>query len=120
MEALIGHDRAIIIDSIVTHRDPIGKVSRYNLEELPNTTSGHMNSAHDASLSEALEMGRALGAYLPDEINFVTVEAQKVYEFSDELTPAVAAAIPEAVRIIMDLLLESRAKQAPETNDHKS
>ncbi len=118
MEALVGYDRAIIIDSIVTRRDPIGKVSRCHIEELPNTTSGHMNSAHDASLTEALQLGRSLGAYLPDEIRFVTVEAQKVYEFSDELSPPVAAAIPEAVRIIMDLLLESTSIHAPETNVH--
>ncbi len=120
METLIDYDRAIIIDSIVTRHDPIGKVRRYHLEDLPNTTSGHLSSAHDATLSDALEMGRSLGAHLPNEIDFVTVEAQKVYEFSDELTPAVAAAIPQAVGIIMDLLLESITNHEPETNDHKS
>ncbi len=120
MEALIDYDRAIIVDSIVTREEPIGKVSCYPLDDLPNFTSGHMNSAHDASLNEALQMGRSLGAHLPGEIDVVTVEAHKVYEFSEELTPAVASAIPEAVRIILDLLLESGTKQAPETNERTS
>ncbi len=108
MEALIDFDRAIIVDSIVTHHAPIGSVHLCKLEELPNLTSGHMSSAHDTSLGEALVMGRSLGAHLPEDISIVTVESQKVYEFSEELTPAVREAVPQAIRIILDLLIESR------------
>jgi len=107
MEALIGYDQAIIIDSIVTHQVPVGTVNKSKLQDLPNHTSGHMSSAHDTSLQDALFMGRSLGAHLPDEIMVVTVEAQKVYEFSETLTAPVAAAIPKAMNIITQLLLES-------------
>ena len=54
MEALIGYDQAIIIDSIVTHQVPVGTVNKSNLQDLPNHTSGHMSSAHDTSLQDAL------------------------------------------------------------------
>jgi hydrogenase maturation protease len=107
MEALIGYDRAIIIDSIDTHQEPVGTVNLFKLQDLPNRTAGHMSSAHDTSLQDALEMGRALNAHLPDEIMVVTVESQKVYEFSETLTPPVAAAIPKAMIFITQLLLES-------------
>lgn len=120
MEALIDYDRAIIIDSIVTHQAPIGKVNLYRLEDLPNLTSGHMSSAHDTSLTEALIMGSTLGAHLPKDISILTVESQKVYEFSEELTPGVAKAIPAGVGIILDLLLESSKEKTPETKDVKS
>jgi hydrogenase maturation protease len=107
MESLIGYDRAILIDAIVTHQALIGSVNCYKLEELPDPASGHMSSAHDTTLQNALRIGRALGVHLPEEITVVAIESQKVYEFSDELTPPVAASIPKAIRIIQDLLIES-------------
>lgn len=112
MEALIGYDRAIIVDAIVTHKAPVGSVSCCKLEELANPYSGHMSSAHDTSLQNALEIGHSLGAHLPEDITVVAVEAEKVYEFSTDLTPPIAAAVPQAVGIICDLLLESNIQQS--------
>jgi Ni,Fe-hydrogenase maturation factor len=34
----------------------------------------------------------------------VAIEAQPVFEFSEELSPAVELAVPEAVEIVMNLL----------------
>ncbi len=65
-------------------------------------------------------MGKTLGAHLPEDISIVTVESQNVYEFSEELTPAVAVAIPEAVQIILDLLIQSRTEITPKSKDLKS
>jgi hydrogenase maturation protease len=113
MEAMIGYDRTILIDAIVTHEKPIGSVASLRLEDLPNPAGGHTGSAHDTSLQNALEIGRSLGAHLPKDIWVVTVESQKVYEFSDDLTPPVAAAIPEAVGLIQKLLIEYISGQAP-------
>lgn len=106
METMIGYDRAILVDAIVTQQAPIGSVTHCRLEDLPNPFSGHLGSAHDTSLQIALEIGRSLEAHLPAEIHVVTVEAQKVYEFSSDLTPPVAAAIPEAMDIIHGLLIQ--------------
>jgi hydrogenase maturation protease len=113
MEALIGYDRAILIDAIITRQAPIGSVHCYKLENLPNLTSGHMTSAHDTSLVNALTMGRSLGAQLPEDISVVTIESQKIFEFSEEMTSEVAAAVPQALRIIQNLLIESGAEEAP-------
>jgi hydrogenase maturation protease len=120
MEALIDYDRAILIDAIVTHQVPVGTVSCYKLGDLPNLTTGHMSSAHDTSLVDALHMGRSLGAHLPEDISIVTVESQKVYEFSENMTPAVAAAVPPALKVIQDLLIESSPDNIHQLNDIKS
>ena len=120
MEALINYDRAIIIDAIVTHQAPIGSIHHYKLEDLPNPSSGHMSSAHDTSLLTALHVGQSLGAHLPKDISVVTVESQKVIEFSELLTPAVAAAVPVATRIILDLLIESNPEKAPKADNMKN
>jgi hydrogenase maturation protease len=104
MERLIGYDRAILIDSFVTNKNPVGTLFCFSLDELPNRALGHIFSAHDTTLQNALKIGQELGAQLPKEITIVAVEAQDVYDFSEELTPAVAAAVPTAVQAIINLL----------------
>jgi hydrogenase maturation protease len=120
MEALIDFDRAILIDAIVTRQVPIGRVSCYKLADLPNMTSGHMSSAHDTSLVDALQLGRSLGAHLPEDISVVTIEAQKVYDFSEDMTPAVAASVPRALKFIQNLLIESNPENPAQIDDYKN
>jgi Ni,Fe-hydrogenase maturation factor len=45
-----------------------------------------------------------MGASLPDDVQIVGIEADRVYEFSEELTPAVATAVPQAVQVVLNLL----------------
>jgi hydrogenase maturation protease len=120
MEALIDYDQAVLIDAIITNQAPVGTVNCYKLDDLPNLTSGHISSAHDTSLVDALQLGRALGAALPENISVVTIECQKVYDFSEELTPSVAAAVPKALKIIQDLLLESNPENEPQIENMNS
>jgi hydrogenase maturation protease len=110
METLVGYDRAILVDAIVTHQALLGSLNCCKLEDLPTLTTGHMSSAHDTSLVDALQMGKSLGESLPKEITVVTIESQITYEFSDTMTPAVAAAVPQALKLIQDLLIESNPK----------
>lgn len=113
MERLIGYRRAILVDAIVTGQQPLGTVCTFSLEALPRRAAGHLSSAHDATLQDALEMGKSMGASLPEEITVVAIESQNVYEFSEELTPAVASAVPEAVQTVLNLLKSSpRSAQA--------
>jgi hydrogenase maturation protease len=104
MERLIGYERAILIDSFVTSKAPIGSVSCFSLEELPNRALGHTCSAHDTTLQNALKIGRDLGAQLPGDISIVAVEARDVFDFSEQLSPAIAAAVPNAVQAVINIL----------------
>jgi len=104
MERLEGYQRAIIIDALVTGSHPRGKVLCYPLEALPNHASGHTASAHDTSLQNALEVGRTMGIRLPERIIVVGIEAQNVYDFSEELSPEVAAAVPLATETVLQLV----------------
>jgi Ni,Fe-hydrogenase maturation factor len=65
-------------------------------------------------------MGISLGAHLPEDILVVTIESQKVYEFSEKITPAVAAAVPLALKTILDLLIESESEKPPKDVGIKS
>lgn len=104
MERLIGYQYAIVIDSIGTGQHPIGTAYHFRLDDLYDPTAGHTTAAHDVSLVTALKIGRSLGAELPGQIDVVAIESPYVYDFSEELTPPVAAVVPQAVEMVMDLL----------------
>jgi hydrogenase maturation protease len=106
MERLTGAERVILIDSIFTGKKPVGSVSRFTLNELPDLSAGHSASAHDTSLRNALNVGRSMDIPLPQDENvfIVAIEAERVYDFSQELSPSVAAAVPVAVHKVLELI----------------
>ena len=116
MERLIGYDQAILIDAIVTHQNPIGHIISLNLDDLPDRDIGHLGSPHDTTIQDALRMGHGLGAYLPASIEFVAVESQNIYDFSEELSPPVAAAVPQAAQLVLELI--QRQSKTPEVLTH--
>ena len=114
MERLIGYERAIIVDAIQTGEGRAGDVYVFPLEALPQPAGGHTTAVHDASLQTALALGRKMGAALPEKITVVAVEAARVFDFSEALSPAVAGAIPEATEAVLALLAEEKASAAAE------
>jgi hydrogenase maturation protease len=105
MERLIGYDRAIIVDAFSSDR-PAGTVFCLDLAELPNYSSFHTSNPHDTSLQNALAFGRALGAHLPKQVQVVGLAVRRPYDFSEALTPEVGAAVPGAVRAVLNLIDE--------------
>jgi len=103
MERLVGYERVVLVDAIQTRAGTPGAVYRMTLDDLPTM---HANAAHDATLKAALELGRRLGASLPTEVNIVAVEAVDVLDFGEELSPAVGAAVPAAVELVLETLGE--------------
>jgi hydrogenase maturation protease len=102
MERLTGFDRAIIIDAIQTGAAP-GTIRILHPSEIPTQ---HSASAHDVNLPTALAFGRQMGLHLPpdDSIVLVAIEAEDVLTFGEQCTPAVAAAIPHAVKLVKEIL----------------
>lgn len=104
MERVLGYERVVLVDSMETGQFPVGSVRSFPLDSLPDPMAGHSASAHDTSLITALKTAESLGADIPEQVDVVAVEAQNVYDFSEELSPPVAAAVPEAVQVVFDLL----------------
>lgn len=103
MEHLIGYDRAVLIDAFASDED-LGSIHVMNLNDMPNYSAFHIASAHDTSLQNALEMGRSLGALLPEQITVIGIATKRIYDFSEELSPPVAEAVPQAAKIALELL----------------
>lgn len=103
MEHLIGYQCAILIDAFA-QEGPVGSILVLKLGDLPNYSAFHTTSAHDTSLQDAIRLGRSLGAELPEDITLVGIAIGKIYDFSEELSPPVAKAVPQAAQVVLDLL----------------
>ncbi|MEW6717200.1 MAG: hydrogenase maturation protease [Chloroflexota bacterium] len=103
METLLGYDRAIIIDAIKFPKgSKPGAIHRLSIEDLRTIhPTQHTASAHDTTLVTALDMGRQMGLRLPKDIVIFAVEVENVLEFSEDLTPSVLAALPQATEMVM-------------------
>jgi hydrogenase maturation protease len=107
MEQLIGFDRVILIDAISSEASAVGEIYCTRLEEFDDPSCGHTSSSHDTTLQNAIQVGHSLNVHLPDEIIVVGVTTKRTYDFSEKLSSPVAAAVPQAVELVIDLLTES-------------
>ncbi len=104
MERMLGYEHVILIDCIETGRVLPGTVRGFPLTALENPMAGHTASAHDASLLTALQAAQAAGAEVPLRVDVVAIEARVTYEFSEQLSPEIAAAVPVATEEVLRLL----------------
>lgn len=104
MERLAGYEQAILIDAMLTGQAAIGTLSSFDLEDLPDQAAGHLSSSHDTTLQKALQVGRAMGVDLPGQITILGIESNFVFDFSEDLSPPVAAVVPQAVQAVLDIL----------------
>jgi hydrogenase maturation protease len=104
MERLVGYDRAILVDAINTGSQPQGTIDCFQLQDLPTVAQSHLASAHETTLQNALQLGRTIGASLPKQVRIIAIEAKNVYDFSEELSPEVALAVPIAVEKVISQL----------------
>lgn len=112
MEHLIGCDHVILVDALEMDAPP-GSISVLKLSQLPNYSGFRIHGAHDVSLQKAIEMGRGMGARLPDDVMVVGVAVEKIHEFSDDLSPPVAQVVPFVVNLVLDLLKEITTEETP-------
>lgn len=102
MEHMMGYDRAVIIDALLIDAPP-GSLHVLGVHDIPTQRSA---SAHDVNLPTALDFGRRAGAHLPadEDILLLGIAAEDVETFDEHMTPAVEAAVGEAVDIILQRL----------------
>ena len=65
LDVVTGFDRLIVLDSIKTARGRPGAWYRFDGTDLHETM--HLNNVHDANFATAMELGRRMGAHIPDE-----------------------------------------------------
>ncbi len=102
LDLIIGYDRAVLVDAVYLEGMRAGEVKALSLDDLE---SAHSSNPHDATLMEAIEVSKRMGERrLPRDIVLVGIRIDPVNDFSEMLSPAVEASIPDAVREVMGLL----------------
>jgi len=101
LDVIAGYERVIMVDAIQTRDGKPGDIYRLHPNDL--RASLHSGSTHDFSLPGALALGRGMGLMLPDDeaIVIIAIEVEDVLTFGETCTPAVAAAIPRAVEMVL-------------------
>lgn len=102
LEVLAGHDRAVIVDAIVTGRNPPGAIVELGLGEVGHVVAP---STHQAGLPELAAVAERLGLTFPRRTRVLTVEVEDPYTLGAGLSPSVASALPELVRRVRDHVL---------------
>ena len=100
LDLLTGYDKAILIDAVNIKDAKVGDVKCFPLSCLSTT---HSNNPHDVSLLEALELAKKLGEdKIPKEIIVIGIVLKEIpYVFGEELSPAIAKAVPKAIKLTM-------------------
>ncbi|BCB95203.1 hydrogenase expression/formation protein [Dissulfurispira thermophila] len=103
MDELIGYDRAIIIDAMVTGNVKPGSFKVLPLSSL--VTTRNISCTHDTNILTAIEFGKMLGLKLPDDITIIGIEAKDVETFAEELTDDVHKAVTIVASKIVDEII---------------
>lgn len=105
LDLISGYDKVIIVDAIKTEGGEAGKIYKLGADALGAIR--HYASPHDINLATALELGKKLGAALPQQIIIFAIEAVDVTTFSEKCTPEVEKAIPLAASMVAEELNSS-------------
>lgn len=102
IELLAGYSRAIVVDSILTGRDAPGTITEMGMDEVGRVVAP---SVHHAGLAELAAASERLGLTFPSCTRVFAVEVVDPYTLGAPLSEPVAAAIPELVHRVRDLLV---------------
>ena len=92
----------IIIDAVNLDAEP-GTVRVVGLEEIEPDPGGLPLSVHDINILPMLELSRKLDQ-LPPVVRIIGIQPER-FDLGDRLTPAVAAAVPKAVKAALGELV---------------
>jgi len=99
IEILAGYDRAVIVDSIVTGRNPPGTITEMGLADVGRVVAP---SAHQAGLPELAAVAERLGLGFPSQTVVLALEVVDPYTLGAPLSEPVAGAVGELERRVRD------------------
>jgi hydrogenase maturation protease len=104
LDQIAGFDRAIIVDALLTGREPAGSVKKMNVAELSGDL--HASCIHDLSLAEALNLGQIMGMAIPAEITIYGIEVGDPYTLYEGCSNEVMKGVEEVVRLVREDLTD--------------
>jgi hydrogenase maturation protease len=112
MEVLAGFDNVIIVDALRSDGKP-GEVNWWKPHDF-ELRSRTFPSQHGIGILQALELGKALGQSMPEEVNILAIGAEDITSFGESLTEEVEKAVPVALEQIRSRIASRREKSGAE------
>jgi len=100
LDYVVGYDKLVIIDSIMTEKGKPGELFRLELEDLKPAMS--LSSSHGVDIATAFTLGERLGYPMPKHVRIYAVEIKDNTTFAEKCTPEVEERIPFIVRQIVE------------------
>ncbi len=100
LDIVAGYDKVVVVDAIQTRGGRVGDVYLLHPDDVASTP--RLASPHDVDFGLALQLGRHFEREMPDDVRIYAVEVADPRTFGEELTPEVAARVPEIVQLIID------------------
>jgi hydrogenase maturation protease len=110
LDAWAGAELAVVIDAVLVDAGAGGRPGQVRRHALQDLAEPRSVSSHDLNLAQTYRLGVALGR-APASVVVVGVDVEDT-DHGVGLSPAVAAALPEAVRTVLDILSQ-QAEIAP-------
>ncbi len=102
IEVFAGYDRAVVVDSILTGRNPPGTITEMALAEVGRVVAP---SLHQAGLPEMAAAAERLGLGFPAETRVFAVEVLDPYTIGAPMSEPVSGALGELADRVRDQVL---------------
>jgi hydrogenase maturation protease len=102
IEIFAGYDRAVVVDSIRTGRNPPGTVTELALADV-----GHVRapSVHHTGLPELAAVAERLGLTFPSQTCVFAIEVEDPYSFGAQMSGSVAGAADALAARVRDRVM---------------
>ena len=99
LDFIVGYDKLIIVDSIITKKGKPGDLYRLELEDLKPMMN--FSSSHSIDIATAIKIGEGLGYKVPNLVSIYAVEIKDNTTFGEKCTQEVEKRIPSIARQII-------------------
>jgi len=101
LELIMGYDKLIVIDAIMTEDEKVGEIYRLKPEGAGKPARSTV-SPHHLNLATTIEIGKGLFAeQMPEEIIVFGIGTQQVATVTEEMTAKVKEAIPQVISLVL-------------------
>jgi len=119
LELIVGYDRVILIDAIMTGNGEVGEIYQFRLEDIGEPAQSII-SVHHLSLLTMIKLGRELfPKKMPEEVAVLGVGIQEVAKVTEEMTGKVKEAIPRAVNLVLEEIYPNKESRFPQTRNSR-
>ncbi|HEY55430.1 MAG TPA: hydrogenase maturation protease [Dehalococcoidia bacterium] len=92
LDIIVGYDKLIIVDSIITEKGKPGELYKLGVEALK--PAENLSSSHGVDIATAYEIGQGLGYDMPEHVSIYAVEIEDNTTFGEKCTGEVEGRIP--------------------------